>query len=139
MSQIVYLKTACERCSGHIEYPCELAGQSIECPHCHQATPLPPPLPAAEPASLSLMEPTRARLDGVGRGSIALKSLIKTVESIAMVIALSALVILVATILFQGIFGLVEALASIDLILLIIAAASVVWCVFRWKELDKRS
>jgi hypothetical protein len=42
MSQIVYLKTACERCSGHIEYPSELTGQSIECPHCHQPTPLPP-------------------------------------------------------------------------------------------------
>ena len=45
MSEIVYLKTACEHCSGHIEYPSELTGQSIECPHCHQATPLPPPLP----------------------------------------------------------------------------------------------
>ena len=43
MSQIVYLKTACERCSGRIEYPSELAGQSIECPYCHQTTPLPPP------------------------------------------------------------------------------------------------
>jgi protease PrsW len=43
MSQIAYLKTACERCSGRIEYPSELAGQSIECPHCHQPTPLPPP------------------------------------------------------------------------------------------------
>jgi hypothetical protein len=50
MSQIVYLKTACEHCSGRIEYPSELAGQSIECPHCHQTVPLsssskPPPLP----------------------------------------------------------------------------------------------
>jgi hypothetical protein len=45
MSQIVYLKTPCERCSGHIEYPSELTGQSIECPHCQQVTSLPPPLP----------------------------------------------------------------------------------------------
>jgi len=42
MWKTVYLKTACERCSGHIEYPTELAGQSVECPHCHQPTPLPP-------------------------------------------------------------------------------------------------
>jgi hypothetical protein len=42
MWKTVYLKTACERCSGHIEYPTELAGQSVECPHCHQPAPLPP-------------------------------------------------------------------------------------------------
>ena len=45
MAETVYQKIACERCGGHIEYPSELTGQSIECPHCHQATPLPPPLP----------------------------------------------------------------------------------------------
>src|SRR5262249_23133287 len=42
MWKTVYLKTACKRCSGHIDYPTELAGQSVECPHCHQPTPLPP-------------------------------------------------------------------------------------------------
>jgi hypothetical protein len=50
MPPIAYLKTDCEKCSGHIEYPTELAGQSIECPHCQQMTTLPspftpPPLP----------------------------------------------------------------------------------------------
>ena len=49
MSQSVYLKTACERCSGHIEYPSQLAGQSIECPHCHQMITLPPPPPPIPP------------------------------------------------------------------------------------------
>jgi len=58
MSQIVYLKTACERCSGHIEYPSELAGQSIECPHCHQATPLPPPLPPSFTTPTPIPPPT---------------------------------------------------------------------------------
>ena len=43
MSEITYLKAACEHCSGRIEYPSALAGQSILCPHCHQTTPLPPP------------------------------------------------------------------------------------------------
>jgi hypothetical protein len=47
MSETTYLKTACQRCSGHIEYPSKLTGQSVECPHCHQPTPLPPPLPTS--------------------------------------------------------------------------------------------
>src|SRR4029453_7133270 len=37
-----YLKAACQHCKGHIEYPSELAGQSVECPHCKQTTTLPP-------------------------------------------------------------------------------------------------
>lgn len=50
MPPIAYLKTDCEHCSEHIEYPSELAGQSIQCPHCQQMTALPspftpPPLP----------------------------------------------------------------------------------------------
>jgi hypothetical protein len=49
MSEIVYLKTACERCSGNIEYPFEMAGQSIECPHCHQTITLPSPFTASAP------------------------------------------------------------------------------------------
>ena len=57
MPPIAYLKTDCEHCSGHIEYPSELAGQSIECPHCQQVTllpspftpPPPPPLPSPPP------------------------------------------------------------------------------------------
>jgi hypothetical protein len=43
LSQIVYLKTACERCSGHIEYPSQLAEQSIDCPHCYETITLPSP------------------------------------------------------------------------------------------------
>ena len=51
MPPIAYLKTDCEHCSGHIEYPSELAGQSIECPHCQQTTALPSPFtpPPAAP------------------------------------------------------------------------------------------
>ena len=42
MSEITYLKIACERCGGHIEYPSEMAGQSIQCPHCQHTITLPP-------------------------------------------------------------------------------------------------
>src|ERR1043166_2829830 len=43
MPEITYLKAECQYCKGHIEYPSELGGQSIECPHCKQMTTLPPP------------------------------------------------------------------------------------------------
>jgi uncharacterized paraquat-inducible protein A len=43
MPEITYLKVGCQHCKGHIEYPSELGGQSIECPHCKQMTTLPPP------------------------------------------------------------------------------------------------
>ena len=36
-----YYKVACALCNGHIEYPAGLAGQVIDCPHCHQAITLP--------------------------------------------------------------------------------------------------
>ena len=53
MPETAYLKTECPHCKGHIEYPSELAGQSVKCPHCKQTTtlststppPIPPPLP----------------------------------------------------------------------------------------------
>src|SRR4030095_11442836 len=41
MSEITYLKIACERCGGHTEYPSEMAGQSIQCPHCQHTITLP--------------------------------------------------------------------------------------------------
>src|SRR5437660_6080165 len=64
-----YLKIACERCGGHIEYPSEMAGQSIQCPHCQHAitlssppppqrTPGPPPVPNFAPPSPSRQFPT---------------------------------------------------------------------------------
>jgi hypothetical protein len=63
MAETTYLKAACQHCKGHIEYPSELAGQSIECPHCKQTTtlplstpppPIPPPLPGINPAKASI-------------------------------------------------------------------------------------
>ena len=45
MSETTHLKMACERCGGHIEYPSEMAGQSIQCPHCQHTIKLPPSPP----------------------------------------------------------------------------------------------
>jgi hypothetical protein len=44
MPPIACLNTGCEHCGGHIEYPSELAGQSVQCPQCLQMAVLPPPI-----------------------------------------------------------------------------------------------
>jgi hypothetical protein len=71
------------------------------------------------------------------------KLVIKAVDWIAMLIALLGFVVVVATLIFTGIYGVVEALGSMlghtsDTILLIIVVAAIIWCAFRWKELNKR-
>jgi hypothetical protein len=52
MPEITYLKVECQPCKGHIEYPSEFGGQSIECPHCKQMTTLPPPPFSAPPPAV---------------------------------------------------------------------------------------
>jgi hypothetical protein len=47
--QSKYAKCGCESCGGHIEYPVELGGSTIDCPHCHFPTPLPKPPEAMPP------------------------------------------------------------------------------------------
>jgi hypothetical protein len=57
MTETIYRKTECQHCKGHIEYPSELAGQSVECPHCKRTTLLstpPPPLPVIQRARASI-------------------------------------------------------------------------------------
>ena len=34
MGETIYLKIACPTCTGHIEFPAEMRGQIINCPHC---------------------------------------------------------------------------------------------------------
>jgi hypothetical protein len=60
MPETTYLKAACQHCKGHIEYPSELAEQSVECPHCKQMTTLPP---STLPPPLSVINPARASID----------------------------------------------------------------------------
>ena len=53
MPPTVYLKTECEHCRGHIEYPSEMAGQPIQCPHCQHMIALPLPSPPPPPTTQS--------------------------------------------------------------------------------------
>lgn len=43
-----YYKMSCPRCSGHIEFPAEAAGQTLPCPHCERHTRLMAPVKSAE-------------------------------------------------------------------------------------------
>src|SRR5438552_6339175 len=49
MNRTKYLKGQCQSCTGHIEFPAEAVGTSIDCPHCGQATELLLALPPEEP------------------------------------------------------------------------------------------
>ena len=40
MSRPKYLKGACQHCGGHIEFPVESIGMTVDCPHCGQVTEL---------------------------------------------------------------------------------------------------
>jgi hypothetical protein len=51
MSNPEFVKGACRRCGGHIEFPAAAAGSTVPCPHCGQPTALAPtgPLPVQAP------------------------------------------------------------------------------------------
>lgn len=49
MTRTKYLKAACQHCAGHIEYPAELIGTLVSCPHCQQETELLLLTPPAQP------------------------------------------------------------------------------------------
>jgi hypothetical protein len=49
MNQTKYLKGECQHCHGHIEFPAESAGLTIDCPHCGKQTELLLALPKEEP------------------------------------------------------------------------------------------
>jgi len=44
-----HLKGQCQWCGGHIEFPAETVGTSIDCPHCGKSTELMLALPPEEP------------------------------------------------------------------------------------------
>ena len=46
MSQNIFLKCACDRCGGHIEFPADGIGSTIACPHCGADTELVLEVPA---------------------------------------------------------------------------------------------
>src|SRR5262252_2806489 len=49
MNKMKHLKGHCQACGGHLEFPAELAGTSIDCPHCGKVTALWLALPPEEP------------------------------------------------------------------------------------------
>ncbi len=54
MSETTFWKCACQQCGGHLAFPAEIAGTSINCPHCGQPTTLPAPEPEPAPAAPAL-------------------------------------------------------------------------------------
>jgi hypothetical protein len=49
MTRTKYLKGECRECHGHIEFPADAAGMSIDCPHCGKPTDLLLVAPPDEP------------------------------------------------------------------------------------------
>ena len=95
MSEVTYLKIACEHCGGHIEYPSEMAGQSIQCPHCQHTITLPPPLPippqrmpAAPPPAPNSAPPSPSR-------EISTQTLKKKVGCIGSIVAIGIVALVI--------------------------------------------
>ena len=49
MTKTKYLKAECAQCRGHIEFPVDAAGMSVDCPHCGKPTELLLAAPPDEP------------------------------------------------------------------------------------------
>src|SRR5947208_123705 len=49
MNRTKHLKGHCQSCGGHIEFPAEAAGMSVDCPHCGKVTELLLATPPEEP------------------------------------------------------------------------------------------
>jgi DNA-directed RNA polymerase subunit RPC12/RpoP len=55
MSEIIYLKIACPSCSNNIEFPKEMRGQIIDCPHCSSSITLELPQEQLQPPPVGNM------------------------------------------------------------------------------------
>lgn len=64
MAATAYLKTDCDHCSGPIEFPVQMSGESVECPHCKQQTQLPEFPFAPQPALAPPPQPAPAMPPG---------------------------------------------------------------------------
>ena len=69
MPDTIHLKIDCERCGEQIEYPSEMAGQSIQCPACQHTIKLlsPPPPPPEPPSAPAFTTATANMIFHVGR------------------------------------------------------------------------
>lgn len=52
MSNRNFVKGVCRHCSGHLEFPADAAGETINCPHCGQPTELEATLPPGKTVDL---------------------------------------------------------------------------------------
>src|SRR5215475_4718789 len=71
MNRTKYLKGACLNCDGHLEFPAEMIGLSVTCPHCGQQTELllaPPPEQSGVPRRTLLWTLTGIIVLGLGFG-----------------------------------------------------------------------
>ena len=50
MNTIRYLKGLCSECGGHLEFPADSTGMTIDCPHCGKPTELLLALPSGQPS-----------------------------------------------------------------------------------------
>lgn len=50
MSQTKYLKGECSECGGHLEFPADSTGMTIDCPHCSKPTELLLAAPSEQPS-----------------------------------------------------------------------------------------
>ena len=72
MSEPKFLLCACVHCANHIEFPGEMVGMVVDCPHCAQATLLTAPDAAALPLEgvAATPEKTREKKRGKSRVSV---------------------------------------------------------------------
>jgi hypothetical protein len=69
------LKAYCVHCGGGMEYPSELQGEKIVCPHCNTLTTLgqpitPPPVPAYHPGLYSKRATIKTKSEFIGGGCV---------------------------------------------------------------------
>jgi hypothetical protein len=65
-------KCACVHCGNHIEFPIDVGGQFVHCPHCNEATQLNLEAPAPPSEKPSAAELLAAFGDPVRRNSVSI-------------------------------------------------------------------
>jgi len=106
MSANAYFKTACETCRGRIEFPADLGGHLVACPHCGHLTRLVLPHTLVAGAPKPLGETTAQVLDRVRRDSAyrGFRAAITAVQVILLVAAALSFIL--------GIWPLIEPTAQ---------------------------
>jgi hypothetical protein len=67
-----YIKCSCEHCGGHIEFPADVAGAEVQCPHCKWQTKLTAPGAPATALPLGTIPKKQSRIGWITTGISAL-------------------------------------------------------------------